>query len=135
MSPPKPAQLACLAAREVLSHVGDKWSIFVVVTLGDGPKRFNELKREIEGISQRMLTLTVRNLERDGLVARAVTPTTPPRVDYQLTRLGKTLLKPVQAMGQWADAHRRDVQAARLAYDARQKPKALPLYEAIEAAH
>ena len=83
----------------VLARVGDKWSVFVIMMLIDGPMRFNELKRMIGGISQRMLTLTLRGLERDGLVTRTVFPTIPPRVDYELTDLGRGLSKPVQALG------------------------------------
>jgi DNA-binding HxlR family transcriptional regulator len=103
---------------QVLARVGDKWSILVIGTLGAGPRRFSELKRGIEGISQRMLTLTLRGLERDGLVTRTVTPTIPPRVDYELTDLGRSLLKPVNALGEWAIANRTTVDAARQAFDA-----------------
>ena len=85
----------CRAVSEVLARVGDKWTVLVVSTLGDGPKRFNELRRALGSISQRMLTLTLRGLERDGLVTRTVFPTIPPRVDYELTRLGRSLLEPV----------------------------------------
>jgi DNA-binding HxlR family transcriptional regulator len=109
----------CLRVSEVLARVGDKWSIQVVGTLGDGPHRFNELKRAIEGISQRMLTLTLRGLERDGLITRKVTPSIPPRVDYALTELGQSLLEPVQALGDWALANRTTVDTARTSYDAR----------------
>lgn len=108
----------CLAVREVLNRVGDKWSVFIVRLLGDGPKRFSELKRSIEGISQRMLTLTLRGLERDGLVTRTVFPTVPPRVDYALTPLGKTLIEPVAALAQWAQANRVEIQSARDRFDA-----------------
>lgn len=111
----------CLRVSEVLARVGDKWSIQVVGTLGGGPRRFNELKRAIEGISQRMLTLTLRGLERDGLITRKVTPSIPPRVDYALTELGQSLLEPVQALGDWAIANRTTVDTARNAYDARLK--------------
>src|SRR5215469_13521601 len=92
----------CRAVSEVLERVGDKWSVLVVVTLGDGPKRFSEIRRAIANISQRMLTLTLRGLERDGLVTRTVFPTIPPRVDYELTALGRDLLVPVSALGEWA---------------------------------
>src|SRR5580765_8931659 len=85
----------CRAVSEVLSRVGDKWTVLVVTTLGDGSKRFNELRRALGSISQRMLTLTLRGLERDGLVTRTVFPTIPPRVDYELTELGRSLLDPV----------------------------------------
>jgi DNA-binding HxlR family transcriptional regulator len=107
-----------MAAREVLNIVGDKWSVLVVERLGREPRRFSELKRSIEGISQRMLTLTLRNLERDGLLTRTVFPTIPPRVDYALTPLGRTLLEPVQALAAWALAHREQMQAARDRFDA-----------------
>src|ERR1700756_5737291 len=87
----------CRAVASVLARVGDKWSVFVIMMLDEGPKRFNELKRMIGGISQRMLTLTLRGLERDGLVTRTVFPTIPPRVDYELTTLGRSLWEPVGA--------------------------------------
>jgi DNA-binding HxlR family transcriptional regulator len=104
---------------QVLARVGDKWSILVIGRLGDGPRRFSELKRDVDGISQRMLTLTVRGLERDGLITRTVTPSIPPRVDYALTDLGRSLLEPVNALGEWAIANRLSVDAARQAFDAR----------------
>lgn len=113
----------CPAVREVLNRVGDKWSVQVVALLGDGPKRFNELKRAIEGISQRMLTLTVRNLERDGLVSRTIEPTIPPRVDYALTQLGETLLDPISALAAWAAHHREAIQRSRERYDRTIKKK------------
>jgi DNA-binding HxlR family transcriptional regulator len=109
---------ACLASREVLNRVGDKWSVLVIGFLGDGPQRFSELRRSIEGISQRMLTLTLRGLERDGLVTRTVFPTIPPRVDYALTRLGRTLLEPVRALSEWAEKYREEIQDARNKFDA-----------------
>ena len=109
---------SCVAVREVLSRVGDKWSVLVIGLLGDGPKRFNEMRRSIDGISQRMLTLTVRGLERDGLVTRTLYPTIPPRVDYALTHLGKTLLEPVSALAAWADKNRLQIQSARDKFDA-----------------
>ena len=102
---------------EVLSRVGDKWTVLVVGTLGDGPKRFNELRRALGSISQRMLTLTLRALERDGLVTRTVTPSIPPRVDYELTELGRSLLKPVQALGAWALSNRESIEEARRRFD------------------
>ncbi len=107
------------AVREVLSRVGDKWSVLVIGLLDTGPKRFSEIRRTIEGVSQRMLTLTLRNLERDGLVARTVQPTKPPRVDYALTPLGRTLIEPVRALALWAAAHRFDIQEARARHDRR----------------
>ncbi len=103
--------------REVLDRVGDKWSVMVIVLLGRRAHRFNELHRTIEGISQRMLTLTVRALERDGLVSRTVHASVPPRVDYELTELGRTLLVPLGALADWADTHRGDIQAARDRHD------------------
>ena len=111
----------CVAVREVLNRVGDKWSVLVIVLLGDGTKRFSELKRMIEGISQRMLTLTVRGLERDGLVERTVYATVPPRVEYALTPLGKTLIEPVTELARWAERHGREIQRARSAFDKRGK--------------
>jgi DNA-binding HxlR family transcriptional regulator len=107
----------CRAVSEVLSRVGDKWTILVVSTLGDGPKRFNELRRSLGSISQRMLTLTLRGLERDGLVTRTVLPTIPPRVDYQLTKLGHSLLRPVSRLGMWARKNRTAIQEARRRFD------------------
>ncbi len=103
----------------ILARVGDKWSVFVIMMLADGPKRFNEIKRMICGISQRMLTLTLRGLERDGLVTRTVFPTIPPRVDYELTDLGRGLQQPVIALGQWAMDHRPEIEAARSRFDER----------------
>jgi DNA-binding HxlR family transcriptional regulator len=109
----------CRAVSEVLERVGDKWTVLVVSTLGDGPKRFNELRRSIASISQRMLTLTLRGLERDGLVTRTVYPTIPPRVDYELTELGHSLLAPVGALGTWARQNRLKIQQARAKFDMR----------------
>src|SRR5919204_4501551 len=108
----------CRAVSEVLARVGDKWTVLVVGTLGDGPKRFNELRRALGSISQRMLTLTLRALERDGLVTRTVFPTIPPRVEYELTRLGRSLLVPVSALGLWARQNRSAIQDARRRFDA-----------------
>ena len=109
---------SCPHVREVLSRVGDKWTLLVVVVLADGEKRFSELRRTIEGISQRMLTLTLRGLERDGLVTRTVFPTIPPRVQYALTPLGRTLIEPVVGLASWADNHREAIQQARAKFDA-----------------
>jgi DNA-binding HxlR family transcriptional regulator len=103
--------------REILDRVGDKWSVLVIVLLGQRTRRFSELDRAIEGISQRMLTLTLRALERDGLVSRTVYASVPPRVDYELTDLGRTLLIPLGALADWADTHRGDIQAARERHD------------------
>ncbi|ROO85270.1 HxlR family transcriptional regulator [Actinocorallia herbida] len=104
--------------RDVLDRVGDKWSVLVLNLLGDGPRRYSELQRAIEGISQRMLTLTLRSLERDGLVSRTVTPTSPPRVDYALTPVGETLSAQVAGLITWAEEHRPYVAASRRRYDA-----------------
>ena len=109
----------CKAVGSILARIGDKWSVLVVMSLGDGTYRFNELKRHIDGISQRMLTLTLRGLERDGLVERTFFPTIPPRVDYTLTELGRSLRGPVGALGQWAMKHRQTVEQSRNLYDAR----------------
>ncbi len=103
---------------EVLSRVGDKWTVLVVSTLGGGPKRFNELRKALGSISQRMLTLTLRALERDGLVTRTVFPTVPPRVQYELTRLGRSLLDPVSELGLWARKNRAAIADARNRFDA-----------------
>ena len=108
----------CKAVSGVLARIGDKWSVLIVTRLGARPLRFNELKREIGGISQRMLTLTLRGLERDGLVTRTVFPTIPPRVDYELTPLGRSLLEPVKALGDWALKHIGKIEAARGKFDA-----------------
>lgn len=104
-------------AREILDRVGDKWSVYVVAMLQDGPLRFSELKRTIDGISQRMLTLTLRSLERDGLVTRTVHPTVPPSVEYALTALGRTLLVPVTALVRWAEKNKGRIEQARERYD------------------
>ena len=97
-----PSNPICRTISTLLSRIGDKWTVLVVTTLGEGPRRFNELRREIPSVSQRMLTLTLRNLERDGLVNRTVTPTIPPRVDYELTELGQSLQKPICELATWA---------------------------------
>jgi DNA-binding HxlR family transcriptional regulator len=102
-----------------LNRVGDKWSVLVIALLGEGPKRFSELRRMIEGVSQRMLTLTLKGLERDGMITRTVYPTIPPRVEYQLTNLGRTLLQPISGLAKWAGQNREKIQEARSKYDAR----------------
>jgi DNA-binding HxlR family transcriptional regulator len=116
----------CKAVSGVLARVGDKWSVLIVMRLGAAPRRFNELKREIGGISQRMLTLTLRGLERDGLVTRTVFPTIPPRVDYELTTLGRSLLEPVRALGDWALKNIGKIDAARAKFDASNQKAAAP---------
>ncbi|MGE0596951.1 MAG: winged helix-turn-helix transcriptional regulator [Hyphomonadaceae bacterium] len=108
----------CRAVSGILARIGDKWSVLIISRLGEGPRRFNEIKRLIGGISQRMLTLTLRNLERDGLVSRTVTPSVPPRVDYALTELGRDLLGPISALGDWAIRHQPCILAARAQFDA-----------------
>jgi len=108
----------CRAISDVLARIGDKWSVLVVTRLGQGPMRFNELRRAIGGISQRMLTLTLRGLERDGLVTRTVFATVPPRVDYALTPLGRDLLEPVSALGAWALRNEAKIARARERFDA-----------------
>ena len=112
----------CRAVSEVLSRVGDKWSVLVVTKLGSGSKRFNELRREIGGISQRMLTLTLRGLERDGLVTRKIIPTSPLGVEYDLTALGRDLLQPVSALGAWAIRNQGKIQQARVKFDSVETP-------------
>ena len=114
----------CPAIREVLHRVGDKWSVLIVDLLGAGPLRFNELRRSIEGISQRMLTLTLRGLERDGLLTRTVYPEIPPRVEYELTKLGETLLVPISGLAEWAADNRTMIQDARTVFDGKQRKKA-----------
>jgi len=109
----------CRAVNSVLTRVGDKWTMLIVVLLSDGPKRFNEIKRTVGGISQRMLTLTLRSLERDGLVTRTVTPTMPPRVDYELTPLGSTLWGAVEPVCSWASTNVTTILASREAFDER----------------
>ncbi|MDP9237350.1 MAG: helix-turn-helix transcriptional regulator [Chloroflexota bacterium] len=116
----------CTTVKEVLARVGDKWSVFVITLLGERTMRFTELQRSIDGISQRMLTLTLRQLERDGLVDRVVYPIVPPRVEYSLTALGKTLLAPLLGLAGWADAHRGDIEAARVEYDAQAEASPTP---------
>lgn len=116
-TPLHPNAGACRGVSEVLSRVGDKWSVLVVELLGRGPTRFNELRRLIDGISQKMLTTTLRNLERDGLVTRTVYPTIPPRVEYELTGLGRDLLVPVHALGEWARDNIGRIDAARRRFD------------------
>lgn len=109
----------CASVSGVLAHIGDKWAILVVVALAGGSQRFSELRRSISAVSQKMLTSTLRNLERDGFVTRTVTPTIPPRVDYELTELGRDVMTPVSAIAQWALTRREQIEASRQAYDAR----------------
>jgi DNA-binding HxlR family transcriptional regulator len=108
----------CRALGDVLARIGDKWTVFVVGLLANGPMRFNAIRRMVGGISQRMLTLTLRGLERNGLVTRTVYPSVPPRVDYALTPLGCTLIEPLLGLGEWARKHQAEVEAARARFDA-----------------
>ena len=107
----------CRRVSQILSRIGDKWSVLVVMLLGERPRRFNELRREIGGVSQKMLSSTLRSLERDGLVSRTVHPTVPPRVDYALTDLGRELLEPVGALGEWAMENACRIEEARQRFD------------------
>jgi DNA-binding HxlR family transcriptional regulator len=110
-------------AREMLIRIGDKWSVYVIHVLGEaGTLRFNEIRNRVEGISQRMLTVTLRGMERDGLVARTIYPEVPPRVEYALTELGKTLRQLVRGLVKWSETHLREVDSARAAYDAKHGP-------------
>lgn len=115
-----PANPVCRTISTLLARIGDKWTVLIVSTLGEGSKRFNQLRREIPSVSQRMLTLTLRNLERDGLVSRMVTPSIPPRVDYALTDLGCSLLTPVNALSQWALENVEAIHDAQARFDAEQ---------------
>lgn len=108
----------CQMPREVLARLGDKWSVLVVILLGQGPRRFNDIKRTIGGISQRMLSLTLRGLERDGMVTRTVLPTVPPGVDYALTEMGRSLWQPIESLGRWARENGAAIMAARAQFDA-----------------
>jgi DNA-binding HxlR family transcriptional regulator len=120
---PDRASEDCRAVSSILARIGDKWSVLIIVLLGDGSKRFNEIKRMVGGISQRMLTLTLRGLERDGLVKRTQLPTIPPRVDYELTQLGRSLWEAVKPLGEWARAHVKHITRARAAFDKRSAPR------------
>ncbi len=111
----------CRAVSEILQRVGDKWTVLVVGKLGDGPMRFNELRQAVGGISQKMLTTTLRGLQRDGFITRTVFPTIPPRVDYELTELGRELLVPVNALGDWARKNTARVNEARARFDEAEK--------------
>jgi DNA-binding HxlR family transcriptional regulator len=113
------AEPSACRAREVLQRVGDKWSMYVIDLLGQGTMRFSELHRSIDGITARMLTVTLRGLERDGIVTRTIHPVIPPRVDYALTPMGLTLLGAIGQLVSWADSHLPEISAAQAAYDAR----------------
>lgn len=113
---------AACPTRQVLDRIADKWTTLVIGLLEAGPRRFSELQRGIDGISQKMLTQTLRSLERDGLVQRTIYAEVPPRVEYTLTPLGETLCAPIKAIRCWAEAHIDDIASAQMAYDARQQP-------------
>jgi DNA-binding HxlR family transcriptional regulator len=115
---PRPSHAEC-EVREILARIWDKWSVAVVWRLGEGPYRFSELRKTIEGISERMLTVTLRRLERDGLVGRTVFPVVPPRVEYQLTEMGTSLLATVSDLFRWTDDHVEMITKARAVYDSR----------------
>ncbi|KGD87531.1 helix-turn-helix domain-containing protein [Rhizobium sp. YS-1r] len=115
----KPAHAGCKAVSEILSRVGDKWTIQVVVALSLGSRRFNEIKRHVGGISQQMLTRTLKTLERDGMVERIVHHSSPPQVEYSLTPLGYSLAETAHQLAQWAAAHQLEIEGNRLQYDAR----------------
>jgi len=116
---PAPNTSQCLKVSEILARIGNKWTVLIIMMLRERTHRFNELKRGIDGISQRMLTLTLRNMERDGLIGRTVTPSIPPRVDYALTPLGHSLAEPVQALGNWSFANLSEIETARRLFDER----------------
>jgi DNA-binding HxlR family transcriptional regulator len=119
-----PNNPVCQTISGLLQRIGDKWSVLVVQTLAGGSLRFNELRRAIPSVSQRMLTLTLRNLERDGLVDRTVTPSIPPRVDYELTELGKSLQKPICGLVQWSMDNVGAIHLAQARYDKAQDESA-----------
>jgi DNA-binding HxlR family transcriptional regulator len=110
---------AACQVREVLSRIGDKWSMYVISQLGEHTLRFTDLKRSVDGISQRMLTVTLRGLERDGIVSRTVFPVVPPRVEYALTPMGRTLLESIGTLVNWAEDHLGEIQGSRMTYDTR----------------
>jgi DNA-binding HxlR family transcriptional regulator len=116
---PEASRAACKAEVETLARIGDKWTVMVVGALSKGPIRYNEIRRRVEGISQRMLTLTLKGLEQDGLVTRTMYPTIPPRVDYELTELGRKLIVPLKALSKWARENRPAMLAAREAFQRR----------------
>jgi DNA-binding HxlR family transcriptional regulator len=128
---PSPNTGGCLATREILDRIADKWSLYIVAVLANGPRRFNELKRGIDGISQRMLTLTLRGLERDGLLTRTMYPTIPPRVDYELTDMGRTLLKPVMALVNWANDNQVAIAEAQTRFDDKPEPDQVSIHGVV----
>ena len=113
----------CRKVSEILSRVGDKWTVLIVMVLREGPRRFNDIKRTVGGISQQMLTRTLKSLERDGMVLRTVHPTVPPQVEYKLTPLGHSLAEPVISLGEWAQHHIAEIEGHRAVYDRGGRPK------------
>jgi DNA-binding HxlR family transcriptional regulator len=116
---PHPLQQDCQKVSQVLTRIGEKWSMLVTMLLRDGPRRFNDIKRNTAGISQQMLTRTLRGLERDGIVTRTILPTSPPQVEYSLTELGCSMSEPVLAFGEWVRVHLAEFEAARRRFDER----------------
>jgi DNA-binding HxlR family transcriptional regulator len=114
-----PLHQNCQKVSQILARIGEKWSMLVVMLLRDGSRRFNDIKRNTAGISQQMLTRTLRGLERDGIVTRTILPTSPPQVEYSLTELGHSMSEPVLALGQWVRGHIAEFEAARVQYDRR----------------
>jgi DNA-binding HxlR family transcriptional regulator len=117
--PAHPLHQDCQKVSQILSRIGEKWSMLVVMMLRAGPRRFNDIKRNTGGISQQMLTRTLRGLERDGIVTRTIFPTSPPQVEYSLTELGHSMSEPVLAFGEWVQGHLAEVEAARRQFDTR----------------
>jgi DNA-binding HxlR family transcriptional regulator len=116
---PHPLHEDCRKVSKILARIGEKWSMLVVMLLRDGPRRFNDIKRNTGGISQQMLTRTLRGLERDGMVTRTIFPTSPPQVEYRLTELGRSMSEPASAFGLWVHEHLPDIDAARQRFDHR----------------
>lgn len=117
LTTPEPIHVECKRFSGVLSLIGDKWTVMIVMTLTERPRRFNDIKRTIGGISQQMLARTLRALERDGMVDRTVHPTIPPQVEYALTALGRSLADPIRELGYWAGAHIAEIESNRSAFD------------------
>jgi DNA-binding HxlR family transcriptional regulator len=125
-TPPNPLHQDCQKVSQILARIGEKWSMLVVMLLRDGPRRFNDIKRNTAGISQQMLTRTLRGLERDGIVTRTILPTSPPQVEYSLTALGRSMSEPVLAFGEWVRAHLAEFDAARRRFDQRDEKAERP---------
>jgi len=119
-------QEECQEVSRILARIGEKWSMLVVLLLRDGPRRFNDIKRNTGGISQQMLTRTLRALERDGMVTRTIFPTSPPQVEYRLTELGRSMSEPVLAFGRWVREHMEEVEVARQRFDQRERAGEAP---------